>query len=274
MGTGTEPQDELDVARSDDVASVHAALAAAQDKSYWLDRWQLDLNALMTRRGAGEIRAAVRVLRAVYRALYNAAYGVPRRARRLRQRAGGARRVVRQERTQATSLSTRYAVASPRRLEATPVSDLRGSRGDADDPQELVALQRADGLVDALARTGHEPAAGQRWVGFGTGAEGVLTILGDAYPGLASGIEQSDGAIDVAFVLSSWDTSESPLERVSELHSAVRPGGRLLLSGTAHTTEPLSAERVLAQCTPHWRVMLYLPGGMEGGRDLYVLERA
>jgi hypothetical protein len=31
---------------------------------------------------------------------------------------------------------------------------------------------------------------------------------------------------------------------------------------------------VLAHCTPDWRIALYVPGGMEGGRDLYVLERA
>jgi hypothetical protein len=29
-----------------------------------------------------------------------------------------------------------------------------------------------------------------------------------------------------------------------------------------------------AHATPDWRVALYLPGGLEGDRDLYVLERA
>jgi hypothetical protein len=28
-------------------AQANAAIAAAQDRSYWLDRWHLDLNALM-----------------------------------------------------------------------------------------------------------------------------------------------------------------------------------------------------------------------------------
>ena len=36
---------------------------------YWLDRWGLDLNALMRRRGAAEFRAAVRGVRAVVRGL-------------------------------------------------------------------------------------------------------------------------------------------------------------------------------------------------------------
>ena len=55
------------------IKRANAALAAAQDRSYWLDRWQLDLNELMRRRGASEARAALRAPRAVYRALYNVA---------------------------------------------------------------------------------------------------------------------------------------------------------------------------------------------------------
>ena len=46
---------------------ANAALAAAQDKSYWLDRWGIDLNALMRRRGAGELLTAVRALRLILR---------------------------------------------------------------------------------------------------------------------------------------------------------------------------------------------------------------
>jgi hypothetical protein len=40
----------------------------AQARTYWLDRWHLDLNRLMARRGADRVRAAVRALRAVFRA--------------------------------------------------------------------------------------------------------------------------------------------------------------------------------------------------------------
>ena len=42
-------------------------LGEAQERLYWLDRWHIDLNALMERPGAAELRAAVRVLRAVSR---------------------------------------------------------------------------------------------------------------------------------------------------------------------------------------------------------------
>jgi hypothetical protein len=48
-------------------ARANAAIAAAQDRLYWLDRWGLDLNALMRRRGASEFRATVRAVRAVVR---------------------------------------------------------------------------------------------------------------------------------------------------------------------------------------------------------------
>ena len=42
------------------LAQAHAALAAEQDRAYWLDRWNLDLNALMRRRGAAQARAGLR----------------------------------------------------------------------------------------------------------------------------------------------------------------------------------------------------------------------
>jgi hypothetical protein len=60
---------ELERERFDQAAQANAAIAAAQDRLYWLDRWGLDLNALMRRRGAAEFRAAVRGARAVIRPL-------------------------------------------------------------------------------------------------------------------------------------------------------------------------------------------------------------
>ena len=47
---------------------AHRAVAEAQEKTYWLDRWHLDLNALMRQPAAGWIRGAARGLRSVYRA--------------------------------------------------------------------------------------------------------------------------------------------------------------------------------------------------------------
>ncbi len=53
-------------------ARTDAVVAHWQERAYWLDRWHLDLNALMRRRGAMEALGAVRVLRSAYRALKRA----------------------------------------------------------------------------------------------------------------------------------------------------------------------------------------------------------
>jgi hypothetical protein len=49
-------------------ARANAAVAKWQERVYWLDRWHLDLNALMRRPGASEFRAGLRAFRAVTRA--------------------------------------------------------------------------------------------------------------------------------------------------------------------------------------------------------------
>lgn len=58
---------DLERERADEVARANAAIAAAQERAYWLDRWHIDLNALMRRRGAAEFRAAVRIVRGAVR---------------------------------------------------------------------------------------------------------------------------------------------------------------------------------------------------------------
>jgi ABC-type transporter Mla subunit MlaD len=95
----------LERERSEAIARANAAVAAAQDKSYWLDRWNVDLNGLMRRRGASEARAALRALRAVYRLLYKGRRalreGVAESGDRLRR----ARGTVAQEREAAERLA-------------------------------------------------------------------------------------------------------------------------------------------------------------------------
>jgi len=59
----------LEAEHAELAARANAAVASAEDRVYWLDRWGLDLNALMRRRGAAEFRAAVRGVRAVVRRL-------------------------------------------------------------------------------------------------------------------------------------------------------------------------------------------------------------
>ena len=54
------------------VAAANAAVAAAQERVYWLDRWHIDLNALMRRRGAAELREVIRVVRGAIRVVRRA----------------------------------------------------------------------------------------------------------------------------------------------------------------------------------------------------------
>jgi hypothetical protein len=57
-------------------ARANAAVAEWQERAYWLDRWHLDLNALMRRPGASQLRAALRAIRSVV-------WGLKRARRRL-----------------------------------------------------------------------------------------------------------------------------------------------------------------------------------------------
>jgi hypothetical protein len=50
-------------------AWANRAVAEAQARTYWLDRWHVDLNALMRRRSADRARAAARRARSVYRSV-------------------------------------------------------------------------------------------------------------------------------------------------------------------------------------------------------------
>jgi hypothetical protein len=69
--TNDRPQaDDLEAIEREHVeqlARAHAALAEAQDRSYWLDRWGLDLNAQMRKPGARRLRALLRWLRELQR---------------------------------------------------------------------------------------------------------------------------------------------------------------------------------------------------------------
>jgi SAM-dependent methyltransferase len=169
-----ERVDALERQRVEEAARMNAAVAAAQDRSYWLDRWGIDLNALMRRRGASELRAGFRGLRAVYRPVREAVRDLPMtlRSRLDEERAEGAvgddgrfRRTI-----------------SPDRLRATPVTDLLYDRLTDEDvaavesrlePPEAALWETADpadrkrfalafaahyGVQPALDRSGLSPA--------------------------------------------------------------------------------------------------------------------
>jgi hypothetical protein len=57
---------------------ANATVAKWQERAYWLDRWHLDLNALMRRPGASEFRAGLRAFRAVGRTFRRAKRGLKR----------------------------------------------------------------------------------------------------------------------------------------------------------------------------------------------------
>ena len=59
----------LEAERQEEAARAAAAVAAVQERAYWLDRWHLDLNALMAKPGAAEARTAVRAARVPVRQL-------------------------------------------------------------------------------------------------------------------------------------------------------------------------------------------------------------
>lgn len=61
----------LELELVEQAARSNRVVADAQERTYWLDRWHLDLNALMRKPGAAQFRAAVRVIRAVMRRLKN-----------------------------------------------------------------------------------------------------------------------------------------------------------------------------------------------------------
>ncbi len=50
-------------------ARTNAIVAESQEKLYWLERWHVDLNAVMRKPGADHFRAALRALRAIVRVL-------------------------------------------------------------------------------------------------------------------------------------------------------------------------------------------------------------
>jgi hypothetical protein len=55
--------EQLERELSEQAARSNAAIAAAQERAYWLDRWHLDLNHLMATRWGGRIRAMMRAAR-------------------------------------------------------------------------------------------------------------------------------------------------------------------------------------------------------------------
>ncbi|CAB4876257.1 unannotated protein [freshwater metagenome] len=61
---------ELEAELTAQAARTNAIVAEAQERTYWLDRWHLDLNSAMARPGAAQARGVVRLLRWPLRQLH------------------------------------------------------------------------------------------------------------------------------------------------------------------------------------------------------------
>jgi hypothetical protein len=57
--------EELELELAERTARANAAVAAAEDRSYWLDRFRIDLNAVMRRRGPRAVWTAARLAMAL-----------------------------------------------------------------------------------------------------------------------------------------------------------------------------------------------------------------
>jgi len=53
----------VDAEHAEEIARLQAALARAQERAYWLDRWHVDLNRAMVTPWGRAARAVVRALR-------------------------------------------------------------------------------------------------------------------------------------------------------------------------------------------------------------------
>jgi hypothetical protein len=58
---------ELEAELAEQQRRTNAIVADSQERLYWLDRWHIDLNALMARPGAGVLRGVLGFLRPVLR---------------------------------------------------------------------------------------------------------------------------------------------------------------------------------------------------------------
>lgn len=54
---------ELDAELAEQARRTNRLVAEAQERTYWLERWHLDLNALMARPGVAQLRLCARILR-------------------------------------------------------------------------------------------------------------------------------------------------------------------------------------------------------------------
>jgi hypothetical protein len=60
---------ELEAQLEEQARTTNALVAQSQEKLYWLERWQIDLDRVMARRGAQQALEALKKVRGVVRAV-------------------------------------------------------------------------------------------------------------------------------------------------------------------------------------------------------------
>jgi SAM-dependent methyltransferase len=131
----------LEREQAERTALANAALAAAQDKSYWLDRWNVDLNAVMRKPAADRLRIALRAARGVYRFLFDGRELLRVHLESIPGRVDNIRKIAEEERaTAAGPEEERFRrIISPTPMHASPVSDLLYDRLSAEDVKAIGA---------------------------------------------------------------------------------------------------------------------------------------
>jgi SAM-dependent methyltransferase len=147
----TETPPELDALRArvaaledellERTARANAAVAAAEDRAYWLDRWRLDLNAVMRRPGAARLRALMRALRLVYRKVRELQEELPAVSRAEREAEERALRAASAGRLSGRDFSRSIA---PARLASTEVTDILLARLEVGIEDELLPRLERD----------------------------------------------------------------------------------------------------------------------------------
>jgi len=222
----------LEREHTEQIARTHDAVAAAQDRAYWLERWNLDLNELMRKPGASELRWAVRVARSVVRLLRRARTGAATVPGRLAAARGELDERPRPDPEAEPQPERLGRSISPDLLASAPVAELLFSRlreqdllaiqarlepeqaaglelaGDPDRKRMMLAYAAHHGVQPALERTGLSaamPGPGVHSMSQGPLAAGGVSYYADLVIDSLrrSGFEPAAGQVGLDFGCSS-----------------------------------------------------------------------
>ena len=229
-----ERVEEQERAHAESIKRANAALAASQDRSYWLERWQVDLNELMRRPGASEARAAMRALRGVYRSLNH----LRNQIAALPERTHDVRRAVEEERqvAKADEGDPFSRTISPDPPLATPVTDILYDRLD---PSAAASVEARLTPAEQAMWDSSPPAVRRRLVlAFGT-HHGVPEVLA------ASGLSSATPPVEVHAIKRGSAAAGGSTYLADMVVEAAMETGLVLTSGQAGLDFGCSSGRVV-----------------------------